>query len=176
MPPTCPPRGSAALPQTHPCAQLSVIRERREGCARGPIAIGCVMKRLSLPGEELPPRSSLNKSFLRIGVSPPSCVAVGEDGAGGSRSLPAPPPREAPFARLQRSRWAQPRSSLAAPHGERKETREEKEHKRDVGPWKDKSKKIKLNAIQSMSGCLLVVLGESFESPTPSAPKRWFVP
>ena len=52
-----------------------------------------------------------------------------------------------------------PPSALAAPPRERKEIREEKEHKRDKGPWKVKEKGKKK---KSMSGYLLVALGVSF--------------
>lgn len=45
------------------------------------------------------------------------------------------------FTRFQRIRWIRPPSTLAAPPRERKEIREEKEHKRDKGPWKVKGKK-----------------------------------
>lgn len=45
------------------------------------------------------------------------------------------------FIRIQRIQWIEPPSALAAPPRERKEIREEKEHKRDRGPWQVKQKK-----------------------------------
>lgn len=111
---------------------------------------------------------NVNKRLIQISLSPAGCAgSIGGGGAGqgckGSRSqfrrstrvfiytIPENPMDSAPHTPPP-----PPPPALAAPPRERKEIREEKEHKRDKGPWKVKEKKI------STSGYLLVVLGESF--------------